>query len=223
MTTKRKQRNSNNERNNIVPISYKTDNQRDYILSVVTNDITICTGPSGTGKSFCACGIAAEKLHDGQFEKIIITRPLEPCGKELGSLPGEVQEKIMPYLKPAEENLKFFLRNYYGLYFNDSRIKYEPLELMRGCTFNNTIMILDEAQNCSIDQIKMFITRMGDGSKVIINGDIDQTDIQGRSGLSYCFNKLSKVKGVGCVKLTTKDIQRNGILGRVLDALEDRS
>lgn len=199
----------------------KTKNQQEYIRSIAENDIVFCTGPSGCGKSYIASGIASQKLHYDQIETIIITRPLVCTGKEIGSLPGELNEKIAPYLLPMQENLKHFLgRAFYGEYFNQKRIRYMPLEVMRGSTFNYSYMILDEAQNCSMEQIKMFITRMGEGSKVLINGDIKQTDIKSRSGLAECINRLYNIDGVGVCELTHQDIQRNGILGRVLTALE---
>jgi phosphate starvation-inducible PhoH-like protein len=200
----------------------KTPNQKKYIRSIIENDIIFCTGPSGCGKSFIAAGLSAQKLHHDEIENIIITRPLVCTGKEIGSLPGELGEKIAPYLMPMQENLKHFLgRAYYGEYYNAGRIKYMPLEVMRGSTFNHSYMILDEAQNCSFEQIKMFITRMGEGSKVLINGDIKQTDIKSRSGLAHCIEKLYNIEGIAYCQLTIQDIQRNGILGRVLNALEN--
>jgi phosphate starvation-inducible PhoH-like protein len=203
-------------------IEAKTYNQKEYIRSIVENDITFCTGPSGSGKSFIAAGIASEHIFKDKIDSIIITRPLICTGKDIGSLPGEINEKIKPYLAPMEENLKFFLgRDKFGLYFNYKRIRFEPLETMRGATFHNAYMILDEAQNCTLEQIKMFITRMGENSKVIINGDLKQTDLYDRSGLNYCLNKLNGLDGVGICKLDYNDIQRNGIIGKVLNALEN--
>jgi phosphate starvation-inducible PhoH-like protein len=200
----------------------KTENQKNYIRSIVENEIVFCTGPSGSGKSFISAGIAAQKLLKDEIDTIIVTRPLVCTGKEIGSLPGELNEKIKPYLQPMEENLKYFLgRDKFGLYFNTRRIRFEPLETMRGSTFHNAYMILDEAQNCTMDQIKMFITRMGQESKVIINGDNKQTDIYRHSGLDVCMDKLSTVRGVGICRLGYNDIQRNGILGAVLYALEN--
>jgi phosphate starvation-inducible PhoH-like protein len=199
----------------------KTENQKKYIRLIVENDVIFCTGPSGSGKSFIAAGIAAQKLLKDEIDTIIVTRPLVCTGKDIGSLPGELNDKIKPYLQPMEENLKYFLgRDKFGLYYNTRRIKFEPLETMRGATFHNSFMILDEAQNCTMDQIKMFITRMGQGSKVIINGDNKQTDIYRDSGLDICVQKLSDVTGVGICRLEYNDIQRNGIIGAVLYALE---
>lgn len=199
----------------------KTENQKEYIRSIIDNDITFCTGPSGTGKSFIAAGIAAEHIMKDKIDSIIVTRPLVCTGKDIGSLPGELGDKIKPYLQPMEENLKYFLgRDKFGLYYNSRRIRFEPLETMRGSTFHNSYMILDEAQNCTLEQIKMFITRMGEHSKVMINGDTKQTDLYDTNGLNYCLSKLQDINGIGICKLDYHDIQRNGILGAVLFALE---
>lgn len=200
----------------------QTENQKTYIRSIVENDITFCTGPSGTGKSFIIAGVASDHLEHEKIESIIVTRPLVCTGKDIGSLPGELNEKIKPYLQPMEENLKYFLgRDRFGLYYNTRRIRFEPLETMRGSTFHNAYMILDEAQNCTFEQIKMFITRMGENSKVIINGDIKQTDLYRHGhGLDFCIEKLTGIDGIGICKLDYHDIQRNGILGAVLNALE---
>lgn len=211
-----------NDRRRIVPITAKTINQKDYIRDIVENDVVFCTGPSGSGKSYIAAGIAANHIYRDEVEQVIVTRPLVCAGKDIGSLPGELDEKIKPYLLPMEENLKHFLgRDYYGKLFNEGRIRYEPLEVMRGATFHDAFMILDEAQNCTLDQIKMFITRRGENSKVLINGDIRQTDIRKFSGLLDCIDRLEDVEGVGVSRLYYEDIQRNGIIGRVLEALEE--
>lgn len=199
----------------------KTENQKNYIRSIIENDVVFCTGPSGSGKSFIAAGIAAQKLLKDEIDSIIVTRPLVCTGRDLGSLPGELNEKIKPYLQPMEENLRYFLgRDRFGMYFNQRRIRFEPLETMRGSTFHDSYMILDEAQNCTLEQIKMFVTRMGKHSKALINGDNKQTDIFRDSGLDFCIERLSKVEGVGISKLEYHDIQRNGIIGAVLYALE---
>ena len=221
MARSRRTRKEDN-RPKVQKLEAKTPNQKEYIRSIIENDIVFCSGPSGSGKSFIAAGIAAEHLHRADIEQIIITRPLVCTGKDIGSLPGELGEKIAPYLLPMKENLKFFLgRSYYGHYDNDGQILYKPLEIMRGSTFHNAYMILDEAQNCTVEQIKMFITRMGKNSKVLINGDINQDDLRGRSGLDYCISKLSGVTGGGICELGYEDIQRNDIIGRVLTALEN--
>ncbi|MDC0911108.1 PhoH family protein [Candidatus Marinimicrobia bacterium] len=203
-------------------LTAKTQNQKNYILSIIENDITFCFGPSGTGKSFVAAGIAAQHLNRQKTSQIIVTRPLVCAGKSLGAVPGEIEDKVKPYLKPMEENLKFFLGNKkFKKLMDEDIIKFEPLELMRGASFHNSYMILDEAQNCTLDQIKMFITRIGENSKVIINGDVKQTDLKDGSGLRICINKLTEIKGVGICEFNHNDIQRNSIISSILVALED--
>lgn len=220
---------NNNSKKNIKPVQKpqsntlvaKTDNQREYIRSIIENDITFCTGPSGTGKSFIAAGVAAEAILRDKIDTIIVTRPLVCTGKDIGSLPGELSDKIKPYLQPMEENLKYFLgRDKFALYYNTRRIRFEPLETMRGATFHNSYMILDEAQNCTADQIKMFITRMGEHAKVMINGDTKQTDLYNTNGLNFCLDRLQNIESIGICRLDYCDIQRNGILAAVLRALE---
>ena len=223
MKTKKQRRDVETKKpQKVVPVEAQTDNQRDYIRAIIENDIVFCSGPAGSGKSFIAAGIAAEHLHRGKIQQVIITRPLVCTGKDIGSLPGEMNEKIAPYLLPMKENLQHFLgRAYYGLYMNEGQIVYRPLEVMRGSTCHDAYMILDEAQNCTEEQIKMFVSRMGNNSKVLINGDIEQNDLRGRSGLSFCMNRLQDIEGIAICKLTYQDIQRNGIIGRFLRALEN--
>jgi len=218
----RSRRTRKEDKPKVKQVEAKTDNQKEYIISIVENDIVFCSGPSGSGKSFVAAGIAAEHLHRGDIQQIIVSRPLVCTGKDIGSLPGEMGDKIAPYLLPMKENLKHFLgRGFYGHYENEGNIQYKPLEVMRGSTFHDSYMILDEAQNCTIEQIKMFVTRMGQNSKVLINGDIMQDDLRGRSGLQFCMEKLESVEGVGLCRLTYDDIQRHDIIGRILNALEN--
>jgi len=203
-------------------LTAKTKNQKDYILSIVNNDITICFGPSGSGKSFVAAGIAVEHFLSEKTSQIVVTRPLVCSGMNMGAFPGELDEKVRPYLKPMEENLKFFLGNdKFNKCLDNGSIRFEPLELMRGASFHNSYMILDEAQNCTLDQIKMFITRIGENSKVIINGDVKQSDLKNGSGLKICTDKLSHIFGVGVCELTHTDIQRNEIIKSILSAIED--
>lgn len=213
---------SDEEKRSVKKLEAKTENHKEYIRSILENDVTICVGPAGSGKSYMVAGIFSELLHSGKYEQIIATRPLVCAGKDIGSLPGEMDDKIAPYLKPIEQNIKNFLGIYnYGQYFNEKRIRYEPLEVMRGATFDNSLMILDEAQNCTLEQIKMFITRMGENSKVVVNGDIKQTDIKDLNGLSIVIDKLQRIEGIGICRLTFDDIQRHGLLGKILKALEE--
>jgi phosphate starvation-inducible PhoH-like protein len=206
----------------IKTIEAKTENQKNYIRAIIENDIVICSGPSGSGKSMIAAGIGSSQLYYGSFDQIVITRPLICSGKDIGALPGDIYDKINPYVMPMQEYFRMFLGNtFYTICTNDKKIRFEPLEIMRGATFNNTYMILDEAQNCTFDQIKMFMTRIGENSKVIINGDIKQNDLRGRSGLETCMQKLQNIEGVGIIELDNSDIQRHGIIGKILNALEN--
>lgn len=219
---KHNKRSKKNSQQRLEILEAKTYNQKEYIRDIIENEVVFCSGPSGSGKSYIAAGIASHHLHEGRIERIIVTRPLVCAGKDVGSLPGELGEKIAPYLLPMQENIKHFLgRALYGHYANNKQIEFKPLEMMRGATFHDSYMILDEAQNCTVDQIKMFITRMGQNSKVLINGDTNQTDLRGHSGLSYVINKLRNIEGIGVCELDYEDIQRNGIIGDVLNALEN--
>ena len=217
----RKKRSTNNNHTPPVQLEAKTKNQKYYIRSIIENDVVVCCGPAGTGKSFIAAGIAAEHLYQKKIEQVVVTRPIVCAGKDIGSMPGFVNDKIKPYLMPMEENLRLFFGNaQYGAMINTGKVRYEPLETMRGATFHQSYMILDEAQNCTIDQIKMFITRMGEGSKVIINGDVKQTDLYHRSGLQTCVDKISDINEVAIVHLTYEDIQRHSVVGKILLALD---
>ena len=218
----RKSKKTRNPYHDIIPLEAKTSNQKEYIRSIIENDVIFCSGPSGSGKSFIAAGVAAHHLYEKAIEQIIITRPLICTGKDIGSLPGELNEKIAPYLIPMQENFKYFLNHsYHRLYQREHKINYKPLEVMRGSTFHNSYMILDEAQNCTYDQIKMFVSRMGHNSKVLINGDTNQTDLKRNSGREMCMDKLAGIDGVAICKLSYSDIQRNGIIGKILNALEN--
>lgn len=220
--SKRKRTNEHHDTGLNNHLQAKTPNQKDYIRAIIENDVIFCTGPSGSGKSFIAAGISAEHLHHKKIDQVIITRPLVSSGKDVGALPGELREKIDPYLKPMQENLKYFLgQRYYGMYANDNKILFEPLELMRGATFHHSIMILDEAQNCTLEQIKMFVTRMGEGSKVLINGDVSQTDLKNKSGLDVCIDRVYEVEGIAVCELNYSDIQRNPLISRFLMAVDD--
>lgn len=212
------------EKASIREVEAVTDNHEIYMDSIQDNLITICIGPAGCGKTFLSTGMFSSYLHDGEFDTIVVTRPLVCAGRDIGALPGEMKDKVHPYFKPIEENLKYFLgQQYYGHYLNNGQIKYEPLELMRGMTYNRTLMLLDEAQNCTSEQIKMFMTRIGKDSKIVINGDIKQTDIKSKSGLEYTLSRLehSHIDGLGICYLTHEDIQRNGIISDILRVLED--
>ena len=197
-------------------IKAKTLGQAAYIKAILDNDVVICTGPAGTGKSAVAVGMAAYHLCKGDYDKIIMTRPIVSAGvRKLGALPGGINDKVMPYLVPVLEELKHFLgEDLFYKFSRDNKIIAEPLELMRGRNFHNSIMILDEAQNCEYQDIVMFVTRMGDGTKVCINGDTDQCDLNysDYSPLDDIVKRVSNLEGFGTVNLTEDDIVRNPLI-----------
>lgn len=225
--SRRKSSNSGEQTKNKQPqprktLKPKSKNQSEYIRSMCESDVTFCSGPAGSGKTALAVGLSCQYLLEGKIEKIIITRPVVESGRGLGYLPGTLTEKILPYLIPIIEEMKLYL----GVEtFNQSRgtniIEMCPLEYMRGRNFHNAFMILDEAQNATFEQIKMFLTRIGMGSKAVINGDISQTDLDNRAegGLDDCMTRLEKVEGVAICKLFGSDIVRNKIIADILAEL----
>lgn len=199
----------------------KTRNQETYMQSINKSDVTFCSGPAGSGKTSVSVGMACEYLIEKKVDKIIITRPVVESGRGLGHLPGTLVEKINPYLIPILEEMNHYLtRNTVETYRNRNIIELCPLEYMRGRNFHNCFMILDEAQNATFEQIKMFITRIGKDSKAVINGDLRQSDLgKHQGGLKTCMDKLIEVSGVGVCKLDYSDIVRSGIVSKILMTL----
>ena len=201
----------------------KTENQADYIRLMADNIVTMCHGPAGTGKTSVSVGLACEYLTEGKIKNIIITRPVvESSRKGLGYLPGSFKDKIHPYLIPVLEEMDLYLNSQQSKRFLDSDIiEIVPLEYMRGRNFHNAFMILDEAQNATFEQIKMFITRVGRDSKAVINGDLQQSDLSSNSSCDFheIINRLDKRENVGIMELTADDIIRNPIIGKIIDRL----
>ena len=201
----------------------KTQNQQDYVRLMVECDIVFCTGPAGSGKTHCAAGLACEHLLHKKINQIVITRPVVEAGKQgLGALPGTLLEKMTPYITPIIEEMEIYLgrHNVKNYQFNET-INVIPLEYMRGRNCHQSFMILDEAQNATLDQIKMFITRIGRGSTAVIAGDIRQSDLSdNKMGLLTCMERLKDTRGVGIVELSYEDIIRNSIISRILAKLE---
>ncbi len=201
----------------------KTENQADYIRLMADNIVTMCHGPAGTGKTSVSVGLACEYLTEGKIKKIIITRPVvESSRKGLGYLPGSFKDKIHPYLIPVLEEMDLYLNSQQSKRFLDSDIiEIVPLEYMRGRNFHNAFMILDEAQNATFEQIKMFITRVGRDSKAVINGDLQQSDLSSNSSCDFheIIKRLDKLENVGIMELTADDIIRNPIIGKIIDRL----
>tara|TARA_R110000824_G_C15231618_1_gene678623 strand:- start:5148 stop:5783 length:636 start_codon:yes stop_codon:yes gene_type:complete len=198
-------------------LSPKSENQSDYIRDISECDITFCHGPAGSGKTAIAVGLACEYLMDQKIEKIVVTRPVVESGGGLGYLPGTMEEKIQPYLVPIMEEMKLYLPK---AILESESVELCPLEYMRGRNFHHSFMILDEAQNATLDQIKMFVTRIGWGSKAVINGDLEQTDLGEATGLEGCLDKLEGLAGIGICELTDDDIVRNDIISKILRRLQ---
>lgn len=204
----------------------KTQGHKDYVRAMSENDIIFCTGPAGSSKSFMSIGLACQYILEGTIDKIIIARPtVESSPKGLGHLPGNVDEKLYPYLIPAIEHLKMFLgHDTYCRLLRDKCIIFEALEYLRGRTFDNAFVIIEECQNCTASQIFMLITRVGFNTKMVINGDTKQNDLTGtRSDLQYMIDKLSSsnIKGVACHKMTVDDIVRSKIVKDIIMLLGD--
>lgn len=217
------QRQAGNRNQERIVVRPKSLNQQNYIISMVENDITFCTGPAGSGKSSVAVGLACSWLQENKISRIIITRPTIEAGKGLGHLPGDKDEKLLPYVMPVlEEMHKYIGREMVRKLKDAGIIEICPLEYMRGRNFHNCFMILDEAQNATYEQIKMFMTRIGIDSRAVINGDADQTDLpeKFRGGMVSIMNKVDGLQGVGVCQLEASDIVRNPIIGRILERLK---
>ena len=199
----------------------KTKGQKKYYKAVLKNDIVFAIGPAGTGKTYQAVACAVSALKNNEVEKIVLTRPVVEAGERLGFLPGDLKEKVDPYLTPLYDALyKMLDKDKLRTYLNNKIIEIAPLAYMRGRTLHNSFMILDEAQNSTKMQMKMFLTRLGVTSKAIITGDITQTDlnISETSGLVDASNVLQKIKGISFIELDEKDIVRHQLVKDIIKA-----
>ena len=205
------------------PIKPKTIGQKEYIASVLKNTITIGVGPAGTGKTYLAVAAAVQAFRDKQVNRIILTRPAVEAGERLGFLPGDLQSKVDPYLRPLYDALFDMLgAETYQKYLERGNIEVAPLAYMRGRTLDDSFIILDEAQNTSREQMKMFLTRLGFGSKIVITGDVTQIDLpDGKaSGLKEARRVLKSVEGIGICELTNADVVRHVMVQRIVEAYE---
>ncbi|HEU25179.1 MAG: PhoH family protein [Mesoaciditoga sp.] len=206
-----------------VGVFSKTKGQQKYIDAMKENDIVFSIGPAGTGKTYLAVAMAVEQLRSGQIQRIVLTRPAVEAGEKLGFLPGDMIEKVDPYLRPLYDALFDMMSpERFNYYREKGIIEVAPLAYMRGRTLNNAFMILDEAQNTTHGQLKMFLTRMGFGSKVVVTGDITQIDLENKSdsGLLEVQKILKDIKGVAFVYLEEEDVVRNPIVKRIIKAYE---
>lgn len=206
---------------NVNKIRAKTKNQENYINSIYSKTITICSGLAGTGKTYIACGLAAEMLSENKIEKVVIARPLIECGQRLGAFPGDLKEKTEPFMVCMLEVFgKFLPKTKMKKLKSDEVIEICPLEIMRGRTFHNSAIILDEAQNATRRQLKMFLTRFGIESKVIICGDHTQTDLPHSEGntMQWMLDRLDH-EDIGKVFLGSEDVQRHGLIRYIIEQL----
>ena len=205
------------------PIRVKTLGQKLYVDSVKTHDITFGIGPAGTGKTFLAVTLAVTALKKGQVKRIILTRPAVEAGESLGFLPGDLKEKVDPYLRPVYDALYQILgKDQTTRMMERDIIEIAPLAYMRGRTLDDAFVILDEAQNTTIMQMKMFLTRLGFHSKMIVNGDISQIDLPGhvKSGLIDAKQKLQAIEQIDFVHFSAKDVVRHPVVAQVIRAYE---
>ena len=205
------------------PIKCKTVGQKKYVDSIKRNTVTFGIGPAGTGKTYLAVCLAVQAMKQKQADKIILTRPAVEAGEKLGFLPGDLQTKVDPYLRPLYDALQEMLGlETYTKLMERGSIEIAPLAYMRGRTLSNSFVILDEAQNTTREQMKMFLTRLGDGSKMVITGDVTQIDLPNgkSSGLEHAATVLKEVDGVGIMYLTDKDVVRNPLVMQVVRAYD---
>ena len=206
-------------------IKVKNVTQFKYIETIDNSTITFGIGPAGTGKTFLAVASAVKMYNDEKIKKIVLTRPAVEAGERLGYLPGDLSQKIDPYLVPLFDSLEYFFGNETLQYLIDKRnIEIVPLAYMRGRTLNNACIILDEAQNATVSQIKMFLTRLGEDSKMIITGDETQIDLNNKdfSGLKKTRKSLSNIEEISVVEFKNSDIVRNKIVSKILEVFPDR-
>jgi len=205
------------------PVKPKTVGQKTYIEQIRKNTIVFAIGPAGTGKTYLAMAMAITAFRAGEVNRIILTRPAIEAGEKLGFLPGDLQQKVDPYLRPLYDALhdimgaETFLRN-----FERNLIEVAPLAYMRGRTLDNSFIVLDEAQNTTPEQMKMFLTRLGNDSKAVITGDVTQIDLpQGKtSGLKEAVKILDKIDGIGISQLTSRDVVRHPLVQKIINAYD---
>jgi len=205
------------------PIRAKTKNQRLLVTQIEQNDVVFAVGPAGTGKTYTAVAMAVRALKNKMVKKIIMTRPAVEAGESLGFLPGDLKEKIDPYLRPLYDALDDMIPPDKLDHFMQNRtIEIAPLAFMRGRTLDNAFIILDEAQNCSTMQLKMFLTRLGPKAKCVITGDLSQVDLPfaQKSGLRKAIGILGKLEGVGVINLDASDVVRHRLVREIINAYE---
>lgn len=197
---------------NRIVLEGQSENQKEYLRSLAQPCQTFSIGPAGTGKTFLAASYGLRSLLRGEFDKIIITRPAVSCGdEEHGFLPGTLEEKLAPWVAPVQEVIKSYLsKDRAEKMVKNEEIEFVPFTHIRGRTFNNSFIILDEAQNCTVAQMKTFLTRVGNNSKLVVNGDLQQVDLQSPSGLSWAVRKIKEHRlPVDVIRFNIEDVRRS--------------
>ena len=205
------------------PITARTENQQLLVKAFENNDLVFATGPAGSGKTFVAIALAVKALKNKEVRKIILSRPAVEAGEKLGFLPGEMKDKLDPYLQPLYDALQDMIpAAKLKEYMENNVIQIAPLAFMRGRTLNDAVIILDEAQNTTTHQIKIFLTRLGMNAKMIVTGDVTQIDLppSTTSGLIQAMQILKGVKGIGKIEFTKKDIVRHKLVQRIVEAYD---
>lgn len=203
------------------PLQAKTHSQGQYITAIKSHKLTFGIGPAGTGKSYCAGAMAAEELESRRIEKIIISRPAVEAGENMGFLPGDLHEKFDPYFDAFRDCLNERLgKGVVECGMKNDRIVVSPLAYLRGKTFSDAFVVLDEAQNCTAQQLKMFLTRIGENCRVVVNGDLRQSDIGGKSGLKDAIDRLGHLNSVYVHEFEHNDIVRSGLVKDIIQCYE---
>lgn len=199
-------------------LSARTPNQKHLIKEIGAHCITLCYGPPGTGKTHVAVGIACQMLKHAQIDKVVICRPVVPSGRDIGFLPGGMEDKLAPWLQPLYDEFSYYINSQsLRLWKDDGTIEIVPLAMMRGRTFRNCFVILDEAQNATFEELKMFVTRIGEGSKMVAVGDLNQSDLpRGQDGsFEDVIDLLEGVPQLAVVELDRTDIVRHSMIGEL--------
>lgn len=211
--------------NNGVAIRARTVNQQRLVGAYASSDLIFAVGPAGSGKTYTAIALAVKALKEKEVRRIILTRPAVEAGEKLGFLPGDMKEKLDPYLQPLYDALNDMIpAAKLQKYINEGTVQIAPLAYMRGRTLDNAFVILDEAQNTTLSQIKMFLTRMGRNAKFIVTGDVTQIDLPRRadSGLTRAMATLAGIEGIACVEFDKRDIVRHRLVKHIVEAFERR-